>query len=90
MVLAMRVIVGVLLGAAFVGAMVFAIQRESQVQCEVCLTYRGASACRTSSAVDRPSAISGAVTTACAVLSGGVTDGIRCGATPPRSVACDD
>jgi len=86
----MRVIVGLLLAAAFVGAMVFAIHREAQVECQVCQEFRGASACRTSAAVDRNSAISGAVTAACAVLSGGVTDGIRCGATRPRSVTCDD
>jgi hypothetical protein len=86
----MRVIVGLLVGAAFLGAMVYAVMQESQVQCEVCVQYRGHSACRTSSAVDRNSAIRGAVSAACAVLSGGVTDGIDCGATQPRSVSCSD
>ena len=90
MVFEMRTIVGVLLGAIFVSAMVYALMRESQIRCEVCLDYRGDSACRTALALDRDSAVQGAVTSACAVLSRGVTDGIRCGATPPRSVSCGE
>ena len=86
----MRTIVGALLGAIFVGAVVYSLMRESQIRCEVCLDYRGDSACRTSSAIDRSSAVQGAVTAACTVLSRGVTDGIQCGATPPRSVSCSE
>jgi len=60
----MRVIVGVLIGAAFVAAMIYAVMAESQVECEVCVTYRGQTLCRTSVAVDRQHAISGAVSSA--------------------------
>ena len=86
----MRAAVGVLLGVVFVAVVVYATLAESQVACEVCVDYRGGSECRSSSAIDRETAITGAVTAACAVLSGGVTDGIACGATSPRSVRCDD
>lgn len=86
----MRVVVGILLGAAFVAAMVYAVMAEGRVECEVCVAYRGRTVCRTSTAVDRKSAISGAVSAACAVLSGGVTDGIECSSTPPRSLTCND
>jgi len=86
----MRVIVGVLVGAAFIAAMVYATLGESQVRCEVCIDYGGASACRSSAAVDRKNAVSGAVAAACAVLSGGVTDGIACTNTSPRSVSCNE
>jgi hypothetical protein len=86
----MRTIVGILIGALFVGAMIYAVMAESRVECEVCVAYRGETACRTSTAVDRKQAISGAVTSACAVLSSGVTDGIECGSTPPRSQTCSD
>jgi hypothetical protein len=84
----MRTIVGILIGVLFVGAMIYAVMAESQVECEVCVAYRGETACRTTTAVDRNQAISGAVTSACAVLSGGVTDGIQCSSTPPRSQSC--
>jgi len=85
-----RAIVGVLVGAVFIGAMIYATLNESQAKCEVCLEYQGRSACRSSAAVDRDEAIRGAVSAACAVLSAGVTDGIACGSTPPRSVTCED
>jgi hypothetical protein len=86
----MRAVVGVILGAIFIAVVVYATLGESQVRCEVCVDYRGGSECRSSSAIDRETSISGAVSAACAVLSGGVTDGIACSATPPRSVRCDD
>jgi hypothetical protein len=70
--------------------MIYAVMAEGRVECEVCVAYRGQTVCRTSTAVDRPSAISGAVSAACAVLSGGVTDGIECSSTPPRSLTCND
>jgi hypothetical protein len=86
----MRVIVGSLLGAAFVGAMIYALMQESQIQCEVCLDYGGQRLCRTGSGLDRKRAVESGVTAVCAVLSSGVTGGIECGATRPRSVSCDD
>jgi hypothetical protein len=86
----MRLLAGLLLGAVFLGAMIYATLGESQVECEVCLDFGGRSACRSGSAVDREHAIRGAVAAACALLSSGVTDGIACGSTPPRSVSCND
>jgi hypothetical protein len=85
-----RVIVGILLGVAFIGAMVYAMRRETGVECEVCLDFGGRSACRTTSAVDRQHAVEGAISTACAILSGGVTDGLACMRTRPRSVRCSE
>jgi len=86
----MRVLVGVLLGAAFVAMMAFAVMRESQVTCTVCVDYRDGGVCREGSGIDRKAAVAGAVSNACAVLSSGVTSGIECTSTSPRSVECDD
>ena len=86
----MRIAFGTLLGVAFVGFMVYSALQEGRVQCEVCLTFRGSNACRTSSGIDREAAIQGAIHNACAILAGGVTDGIDCTSTGPRSVQCDD
>ena len=85
-----RVLAGLMLGAAFVVAMFFAIQRESAVQCELCMEFGGRTACRTASAADRDAAVRGAITTACAVLSSGVTQGLECDRTPPRSLSCSE
>ena len=53
------------------------------------MEFGGERACRTNLAADRSTAISGAISTACAVLSGGVTAGIQCSNTPPKSLQCD-
>jgi hypothetical protein len=76
--------------AAFLAALVFATAREAAVECEVCVEFGGATTCRTGRAGDRETALRGAVSTACAVLSSGVTSGMACDRTPPRSVRCTE
>lgn len=85
-----RVVLGLLIAGVFLAALFAATRREAAVECEVCVEFAGGSACRTARASDRDSAERGAVTAACAVLSGGVTQGLRCDRTPPRSVRCSD
>jgi len=86
----MRVIIGIVLGAAFAGMMAWAVMQEGQVRCDVCVDYGGRSACRTGSGIDRDAAVQGAIYNACAILSSGVTDGIECSAPAPRSAQCYD
>lgn len=76
--------------AVFLAALVYTTTREAAVECEVCMEFGGATACRTGRAGDRDSALRGAVSTACAVLSSGVTSGMACDRTPPRTVSCSD
>jgi hypothetical protein len=86
----MNRLVGAALAAVFAIVLVFALTREASVECEVCIEYGGQKACRTNLAADREHAILGATSTACAVLAQGVTRGIQCSNTPPRSVRCDE
>ena len=72
----------------FFAGLFFATGREAAVECEVCLEFDGAAACRTGSAADRIGAQRGAVTAACAALAAGVTRRMECDRTPPRSVQC--
>lgn len=83
-----RILLGVLLVAALFGALVYTTVKQSGVECAVCMTYNGRSACETVSGPDRPLAQMQATTTACTHLSSGVTESIRCGSTPPDSVEC--
>jgi hypothetical protein len=85
-----RVVGGLIAAALFVGAMLLATSREASVECDVCMDFGGGSRCSTSSARDRNSALRGAVANACAVLSNGVTQGMECDRTPPRSVRCSE
>lgn len=85
----MRTAIGVALALAFAAALVFTLLRETATTCEVCVDFAGRSACRRSSAAESGEAIRMAQSTACAVLSGGVTQGMQCQRTAPRSVQCD-
>jgi hypothetical protein len=82
--------IGLLVAAAFLAALVLATRREAAVECTVCMEFEGRSACRTAAAPEREAALRGAATTACAILASGVTRGLQCDRTPPRSVQCTD
>ena len=86
----MRVAIGTLLALVFLAALVFTTLRETAVSCEVCVDFGGQSACRRSSAADRDQALQMAQSTACAVLAGGVTQGLSCQRTPPRTATCGE
>jgi hypothetical protein len=77
-----------LLAAAFVAALVYSTLAQSGVACEVCMDYGGDSACRTVAAASEEEATQQAIASACAVLGRGVTRGIECQRTPPRSLSC--
>lgn len=83
-----RILVGLGLAAVFVAVMVMALRGQARVECEVCIAFGGRSECRTNLAVDRERAVMEATSNACALLANGVTAGIQCSNTPPRSVSC--
>ena len=85
----MRTAIGVALALLFVAALVLATLRETAIACDVCVDFNGRSACRRSSAADRDEAIRMAQSTACAELASGVTQGMACQRTPPRTAQCD-
>lgn len=72
------------------GAVVYGTLQEAQVECEVCVEFGGARACRTAVASDRDGALRAAIRGACAVLTSGVTQGMACDRTPPSSAQCDE
>ena len=83
-------LVGLALGAVFIGALVFALLDQMGASCEVCMNYHGRSICEEVVADDRDLAVMQATSTACAQLSSGVTDGMRYNRTPPVSVRCSE
>lgn len=84
----MRAVAGVLMAAGFLAALFYVTSRETSYQCSVCIRYRGAESCATVSGPDEEQAMMQAVTTACAPLSSGVTEGMECSRTPPVSARC--
>lgn len=82
-------IIATLLGLAFLVMIAMSTMRQSQVFCEVCVTYQGRAQCRAASATERQDAIRAATDNACAFLASGMAGSIQCGATPPDSVTCE-
>jgi hypothetical protein len=84
-----RTLIGCALAAVFIAVLVMSLRSQTSVGCEVCIAFGGREVCRTNLAADRKQAIYGATSSACAVLASGVTLGIQCQNTPPRSLRCD-
>ena len=62
---------------------------RGQTACEVCVDYRGREACREASAATREEARQHAQATACALVTGGVTEDLECQRTPPTRLRCE-
>lgn len=71
------------------GIFVYLSISPNEVTCEVCIEFRGATECRSAAGKDRMEAETAAASTACGLISGGITDGIACRNTPPKSVMCE-
>jgi len=85
-----RALLGLLVALVVVAVLVIATRRQAAVECTVCMEFGGRAACRTALGTDREPAELGAIRGACAVLASGVTLGLQCDRTPPRSVECSD
>ena len=85
-----RVWIAWLIGAAFAAALVWSTLAQSGVECEACVEYGGTSLCRSVRASDADEAARQAQANACATLSRGVTQGLECDRTPPRSLRCSE
>jgi len=62
---------------------------QQGVTCEACMEVGGRSACRTVSAPSREEAERHAISTACAIVTSGVTADLACQRTPPRTLRCE-
>jgi hypothetical protein len=76
--------------ALLMGYMTYLTVSPGQIACEVCIEFHGRSECRKATGKDKEEAQMSATSTACGLLAGGVTDGIACQNTPPKTVSCQD
>jgi len=77
----------VFLGLFILGT-IYLSTRVAQVECEVCVTFRGTTTCRKAASGTREAAIQSAVTSACSNMAGGMTEVIACERTEPDRVTC--
>ncbi len=83
-------LVRIAIALLFVGALLYATFGMGDAECEVCLDFRGRTACATVNAQNREEAIQQAASTACAGISAGVTQVMECNRTFPESVRCTE
>ena len=74
-----RTAIGIAIGAAFVTAVIWAAFRETTIECEICVEYKGRTACSIARAADVRQAESQAHSGACSQVTGGVTETLECG-----------
>ena len=86
----MRILAGALIAALFLAAMFYVTRSETTTKCTVCIRFNGAENCATVSGPDEAQVIMQATSTACAPLSSGVSEGMKCTRTPPRSARCSN
>ena len=72
--------------AIFFGYVIYSSMGLDQFRCEVCMEFRGQTACSTAAGTSRQEAQRTATDTACAQISSGVTDSIACSQSQPKSV----
>ena len=73
-----RITISVAIGIAFVTAVIWTALDQTDVECEICVDYRGRTACSIARAADLSSAESQAHSGACSQVTGGVTDTLEC------------
>lgn len=85
-----RTAIGIAIGILFVGAVIWSAFSESAVNCEICVEYKGRSACSIASAADLAQAEAQAKSGACAQVTGGVTEVLDCSGIQPSSQRCNE
>ena len=81
-----EVIVGLIVVVTIVVALTYSTMQLRQHTCRVCITYNGHTNCATASGSTKEEAVRTGISTACALISNGVTQTIQCGNTAPTSV----
>lgn len=85
-----RTAIGAALGLAFIAAVIWSAFEATRVQCEICVEYKGRSACSTAQAADVLQAEAQALSGACSQVTGGVTETLECDRTVPVRRQCSE
>ena len=85
-----RRIVITLIACGALAAIIYLINSQFTAECKVCMEFEGRRACASASARDREEAQTAAASSACSVITGGVTSTIKCSHIEPVSVKCSE
>jgi len=73
-----RTAIGLAIGIAFISTVIWYALDATQIRCEICVNYKGRSACSVSQAADVLTAEMQAHSGACSQVTGGVTETLEC------------
>jgi len=76
-------------GLATIGLIVMGVRQSMSKSCEVCVTFQGRTECRSADGATEEQARTTATQNACAFLSAGMTQTVRCQNRTPDSVVCE-
>ena len=85
-----RTAISIAIGIAFVSAVIWYALDATQIQCEICVNYKGRSACSISKAADVMTAEMQAHSGACSQVTGGVTETLECDRIPSVVRRCSE
>ena len=83
-----NVVAALLVLTPIVGFVVYSSLQVATIECEVCMRYESREQCRVASAARREEAVRSAIDNACALLTSGMTNTIRCGQSNPLRLRC--
>jgi len=73
----------------FVVLLLWSTMASQQVQCEVCVEFKGRRNCATASAKSEAQAAQSAQSTACGPISSGMAESVMCGEVEPVTRRCE-
>ena len=79
-------VVSILFLLAVFGALIYSTLDLQGYSCEVCITFNGRTNCAKASGTTREEAQRTATDTACAPITGGMSETIACSNTPPDNI----
>jgi hypothetical protein len=79
-------LIGILLALLILGAIVYTTLGNQDYRCEICMSYKGQTACRIASARTKETAERTARENACAQISSGSFDSLHCENGEPNSI----
>lgn len=81
-------VIGLVIVAVFVAALVRGSVDAVQAECSLCVTFNGQRQCRTGAGADQTGARVAAQRAACAVMAAGMSEVIKCQDAVPEELRC--
>lgn len=83
-----RALIPFIIVMGLVGLLVYDLTKDSGFECRVCITFEGRQKCATARSDEKQAAATEAQSSACSLLTSGVSQAVKCPRMEPDSVDC--